>query len=79
MFQSLSQWSNLDLFMREKSGEVDAWNILTGNIDESQAAFDEHFNTVHFQAVGKRIEEEKLLAAPLDIKTIKPFAGFASR
>jgi len=45
----------------------------------SQAAFEEHFNTDHFQAVGKRIEEEKLLAAPLDIKTIKPFAGFISR
>jgi quinol monooxygenase YgiN len=47
--------------------------------DKDQATFDAHFKTPWFQALGKTIPEENLLAAPLDIKTIKPFAGFASR
>jgi hypothetical protein len=33
----------------------------------------------HFQEAGKKFEAEGLVAAPVDIKVIKPFAGFASR
>lgn len=47
--------------------------------DKDQATFDAHFKTPWFMALGKAIPEENLLAAPLDIKTIKPFAGFALR
>ena len=47
--------------------------------DKDQETFDTHKNTEHFQVLRKAIEEENLLGGPLDIKTIKPFAGFASR
>ena len=47
--------------------------------DKDQATFEAHFKTPYFQALGRAIPEENLLAAPLDIKTIKPFAGFSSR
>ena len=47
--------------------------------DQDQAAWDAHLKTDYFQALGKTLGEENLLAGPLDIKTIKPFAGFASR
>lgn len=47
--------------------------------DKNQSALDAHFKTDYFQALGKTIEAEGLLAAPLDIKTIKPIGGFASR
>jgi len=46
---------------------------------KDQAAFDGHFKTPYFTALAKAIPEENLVAAPLDIKTIKPFAGFVSR
>jgi len=47
--------------------------------DKDQATFEAHFKTDYFQNLGKVIPEEGLLAAPLDLKTIKPVAGFASR
>ena len=49
------------------------------NKDKDQATFEAHFKTDYFQALGKAITEENLVGAPLDIKTIKPVAGFASR
>jgi quinol monooxygenase YgiN len=47
--------------------------------DKTQATLDAHFKMEYFQEVAKKFEAEGLVAAPLDIKTIKPFAGFASR
>ncbi|KAL2063897.1 hypothetical protein VTL71DRAFT_4391 [Oculimacula yallundae] len=46
---------------------------------DNQAAFDAHFKTEYFQALGKTVQDEGLVSAALDIKTIKPIAGFASR
>jgi hypothetical protein len=43
--------------------------------DKDQETFDAHFKTQWFTVLGKAIPEENLLAAPLDIKTIKPFGG----
>ncbi|OBT98687.1 hypothetical protein VE01_03316 [Pseudogymnoascus verrucosus] len=45
----------------------------------TQEAFDEHFKTEHFAALGKLIGEGGLLARPLDIKKVRPFGGFESR
>lgn len=47
--------------------------------DKDKAAYDAHFKTDYFQKLGQVMPEEGLLAAPLDIKTIKPIGGFASR
>jgi hypothetical protein len=47
--------------------------------DKDKATLDAHFQTDYFKALGKSMKEENLLAAPLDIKTIKPVAGFPSR
>jgi quinol monooxygenase YgiN len=41
--------------------------------------YDKHFKTEYFQALGATIQKEGLLAAPLNIMTVKPVAGFASR
>ncbi|KAH7369566.1 hypothetical protein BKA65DRAFT_443950 [Rhexocercosporidium sp. MPI-PUGE-AT-0058] len=46
---------------------------------DNQAAFDAHFKTEYFQAMGATVKEEALVSGPLDIKTIKPIGGFASR
>jgi len=46
---------------------------------KDQATVDAHFRTEYFQALGKMIKEEGLVSAPLDLKFIKPFTGFASR
>lgn len=48
-------------------------------VDDNQAALDSHMKTEYFQALGATIQGEGLLAAPLDIKTIKPIGGFLSR
>jgi len=47
--------------------------------DKDQAAFDAHFKTDYFLALGKAVAEENLLSAPLDIKTIRPIAGYVSK
>lgn len=47
--------------------------------DDNQAAWDGHLKTEYFGALGAAIQKESLVSVPLDIKTIKPFAGFASR
>ena len=49
------------------------------NADLTQEAYDEHFNTEHFVALGTAFGEEQLLAAPLDIKKVRAFGGFLSR
>ncbi|KAI9643625.1 hypothetical protein NHQ30_008247 [Ciborinia camelliae] len=46
---------------------------------EDEAAYEAHFQTSYFTELGKILPEEGVLGAPLDIKLIKPFAGFASR
>ncbi|KAG0647264.1 hypothetical protein D0Z07_7079 [Hyphodiscus hymeniophilus] len=46
---------------------------------KDQVTFDAHFKTPWFGDMERTIPEENLLAAPLDLKTVKPFAGFASR
>lgn len=53
--------------------------LLTVRLDENQAALDNHFKQEYVANLTKLNQEESLLAAPLDIKTIKPFGGFASR
>lgn len=52
---------------------------LTRRKDKNKAAHEKHYQTEYFQALGKAIGDEKLLAGPLDVKTIKPIGGFASR
>lgn len=47
--------------------------------DKDQAALEAHMTSEFFQNLGKAIGAEELLAKPLDIKKIKPFAGFVSR
>jgi quinol monooxygenase YgiN len=47
--------------------------------DANQAAFEAHGKTEHFQSVVKTATEEGLLAAPLDVKKVKAFAGFNKR
>jgi quinol monooxygenase YgiN len=47
--------------------------------DDNQSVYDAHFKTDYFTALGETIQKEGLLAGPLDIKTIKPIGGFASR
>jgi quinol monooxygenase YgiN len=47
--------------------------------DKDQATYDAHFKTDYFTALAPMIQSEGLLAGPLDIKTIKPIGGFASR
>ncbi|KAF7912159.1 uncharacterized protein EAF01_001180 [Botrytis porri] len=46
---------------------------------EDEAALTAHFGKSYFIELGKLSSEEGLLGAPLDIKKIQPFAGFASR
>ncbi|KAE9369223.1 hypothetical protein N431DRAFT_427427 [Stipitochalara longipes BDJ] len=53
--------------------------FVVEEIYSSQSAYDAHFKTDYFQALGETIGKEGLLAAELDIKTIKPIGGFASR
>ncbi|TGO42145.1 hypothetical protein BHYA_0012g00610 [Botrytis hyacinthi] len=48
-------------------------------IYEDEAALTAHTGTSYFIELGKLLSEEGLLGAPLDIKKIQPFAGFASR
>ncbi|PMD66983.1 uncharacterized protein K444DRAFT_658163 [Hyaloscypha bicolor E] len=53
--------------------------FVVEEIYNNQAVYDAHFKTDYFTALGETIQKEGLLAAPLDIKTIKPIGGFASR
>ncbi|TEY84188.1 hypothetical protein BOTCAL_0019g00120 [Botryotinia calthae] len=46
---------------------------------EDEAAVAAHANASYFIELKKILPEEGLLAAPLDLKKIQPFAGFASR
>lgn len=48
-------------------------------IDKDKATFDAHLGTKFFANLGKLIGDEKLVAVPLDIKTIRPIAGHRSR
>ncbi|PBP24585.1 hypothetical protein BUE80_DR004373 [Diplocarpon rosae] len=63
----------------EQYGGENSNSIIVEETYADQATFDAHFKTDYFSALGKTIQNEGLLGAPLDIKTIKPFAGFASR
>ncbi|KAF7943509.1 hypothetical protein EAE96_011432 [Botrytis aclada] len=53
--------------------------FVVQEIYEDEAALAAHMVTPHFIELGKVLSEEGLLGAPLDIKKIQPFAGFASR
>lgn len=53
-------------------------SILTSP-DKDEAAYEAHFKTSYFVELTKSLPEEQVLGAPLDIKKVKPFAGFASR
>ncbi|ESZ92455.1 hypothetical protein SBOR_7172 [Sclerotinia borealis F-4128] len=53
--------------------------FVVQEIYEDEAAHEAHFKTSYFTALGKILPEEGVLGAPLDIKTIKPIAGFESR
>jgi hypothetical protein len=55
-------------------GLMDGWNT-----DANKPAYESHSKTEYFTALGGTIQKEGLLAAPLDIKTIKPIGGFGSR
>ncbi|KAM0134950.1 hypothetical protein ACHAO1_005383 [Botrytis cinerea] len=46
---------------------------------EDEAALASHANTSYSLEFIKIVTEEGLLAAPFEVKKIKPFAGFASR
>ncbi|KAB8293046.1 hypothetical protein EYC80_007406 [Monilinia laxa] len=46
---------------------------------ENEAAHEAHFKTSYFVELKRFLAEEQVLGAPLDIKKIRPFAGFASR
>ncbi|KAG4026287.1 hypothetical protein MFRU_042g00160 [Monilinia fructicola] len=46
---------------------------------KDEAAYEAHFKTSYFVELTKSLPEEQVLGAPLDIKKVKPFAGFASR
>lgn len=54
-------------------------NETDPNADLTQEAYDEHFHTEHFAALGAAFGEEQLLAAPLDIKKVKAVGGYLSR
>ncbi|KAE8446730.1 hypothetical protein EG329_011635 [Mollisiaceae sp. DMI_Dod_QoI] len=53
--------------------------FVVEEIYKDKAAYDAHFKTEYFQKLGEILPKEGVLAAPLDIRTIKPIAGFASR
>lgn len=53
--------------------------MLTKDRYENQEAQDNHRNTEYFAAVTKKAGEEKLLAAPLDVRVIKAVGGFSLR
>jgi len=53
--------------------------IVVIEIYKDQETFDAHFQTDYFKKLGESLPAEDLAAAPLDVKKIKPFAGFASR
>ncbi|KAF7876357.1 hypothetical protein EAF04_001450 [Stromatinia cepivora] len=46
---------------------------------EDEAAYEAHFETSYFAELGRILPEEGVLGAPIDIKKIKPIAGFESR
>ena len=53
--------------------------LTTDVADKDKAAYEGHFKTDYFQALGQLLPREGVLGAPLDIKTIKPVGGFESR
>ena len=53
--------------------------MTTDVADKDKAAYEGHFKTDYFQALGQLLPREGVLGAPLDIKTIKPVGGFESR
>jgi quinol monooxygenase YgiN len=46
---------------------------------KDKAALVAHGKTGYFQAFSKRLAADNLVAAPLQVKMIKPFAGYSSR
>jgi quinol monooxygenase YgiN len=46
---------------------------------KDKAALAAHGKTEYFQVFSKRLAADKLVAAPLQIKMVKPFAGYSSR
>jgi hypothetical protein len=61
------------------SAHLNLKHAETIKLDKDKAAYDKHFTTDYFTALGQTFSKEGLLAAPLNIMTIKPIAGFASR
>ena len=52
---------------------------LTRCADSSKEDGEAHAKTDYFQALVEVVTKEELFAKPLDVKYIKPIAGFASR
>jgi len=59
--------------------ENDLFRLVLTEVDENEAAHDAHFKTDYFTHIASVIPQEGMVAKPLDIMTIKPIAGFASR
>ena len=55
------------------------FGVVLTEVDANKAVYDAHFKTDYFTQLGSIIPQEGLVAKPLDIMTIKPVAGFASR
>ncbi|KUJ14981.1 uncharacterized protein LY89DRAFT_589396 [Mollisia scopiformis] len=53
--------------------------FVVEEIYKDKSTYDAHFKTEYFQKLGEIFPKEGVLAAPLDIKTIKPVGGFATR
>lgn len=43
------------------------------------AALKEHGQTEYFKAFSKKLAQDGLVASPLQVKIVKPFAGYTSR
>jgi quinol monooxygenase YgiN len=54
-------------------------NRVVASRYKDKAALAAHGKTEYFQAFSKKLAADKLVAAPLQIKMVKPFAGYSSR
>jgi quinol monooxygenase YgiN len=56
-------------------------DVLSGRVSryKDKAALAAHGKTEYFQAFSKRLAADKLVAAPLQMKMVKPIAGYSSR
>jgi len=57
----------------------DGNSFVVEELYADQAAIDAHFVTEPFQALGKAIAAEDLLAAPLVIKKLRTYGGYVSK